>query len=85
MNYLIRGGESKQRVMLLLKLTKLSSEPTIDALIDHLCIGHSESHSSIVNDITQSNFNRALSALNKVAGTVEEIKELDWERFKSGK
>ena len=83
MNYLVRGGESKERVKLLLKLTRVNSENVVDAIIDHLCTGHSENHSSVVNDITQSNFNRAMSRLNEVAGTVEAIKELDWDKFKS--
>lgn len=83
MNYLVRGGESKERVKLLLKLTRVNSENVVDAIIDHLFTGHSESHSAALNDITQSNFNRAMSRLNEVAGTVEAIKELDWDKFKS--
>lgn len=79
------GGESKERVELLLSLTKINSEPLRDSITDHLCAGHSEKDAALLNGVTQSNFNRAMKKLNDVAGIVEKIKELDWERFKSVK
>ena len=85
MNYLIAGGESKERVELLLSLTKISSEQLTDSIIDHLCVGHSEKDAIAINGVTQSNFNRAMKKLNDVAGIVEKIKELDWSKLKSVK
>ena len=85
MNYLIAGGESNERVELLLSLTKINSEPLRDSIVDHLCVGHAEKDAVLLNGVTQSNFNRAMKKLNDVAGIVEKIKELDWERLKSVK
>lgn len=79
------GGESKERVELLLSLTKINSEPLRDSIVDHLFVGHTEKDAVLLNGVTQSNFNRAMKKLNDVAGIVEKIKELDWERFKSVK
>ncbi|MGL4224968.1 MAG: PapB/FocB family fimbrial expression transcriptional regulator [Vibrio sp.] len=85
MTYLLCGGESKERLQLLLSLTKINSESLSNALVDHYVNGFSENECVIINDVTQSNFNRAVSRLNQVAETVEKIKEIDWQRFKSVK
>lgn len=85
MKYLLSGGESKERVLLMLKLTKINSEPLRDAVTDHLVKGFSEKDSAELNDIPQQNFNRAMVRLNEVAGIVEDIKNHDWAKFKSGK
>lgn len=85
MNYLLKGMESEERVDLLLALTSIRSEATIKALKMYLVQGCSESEICAARGITQSNFNRDLSKLNAVAGTVEQIKEIDWARFKSEK
>lgn len=81
MNYLLQGGESKERVDLLLSLTKISSEPIISAIHDYLVKGFDESDAVSLNSTTQSNFNRNMAILNKVAGTVESIKEIDWAKL----
>lgn len=83
MKYLVSGLESKQRVELLLSLTKISSEALRDSIFDHLCVGHPEKDAAALNGVSQSNFNRAMTKLNDVAGIVEQIKELDWEHLKS--
>lgn len=85
MNYLLQGMESEERVDLLLALTSISSECIIKAIKMHLVEGCSESEACSARLITQSNFNRAMSKLNEVAGIVEQIKEIDWARFKSDK
>lgn len=85
MRYLVVGGESKERLALLFKLTKISSEDIQAAIEDHLFKGHPENIAVMLNDVTRSNFIRALSRLNEVAGIVESIKELDWDKFKSVK
>jgi len=81
MNYLLQGGESQERLDLLLSLTKISSEPIIGAITDYLVKGFSESESVAFNGATQSNFNRSMTVLNKTAETVEKIKEIDWSKF----
>jgi hypothetical protein len=77
MMYLLQGMESKKRVELLLSLTRIESESVVSAIYDHLVAGHSEKDACLLNDATQSNFNRAMSKLNNVAGIVEQIKEID--------
>lgn len=88
MKYLLQGGESETRLTLLLSLTKISSEPTIQALRDHLqkdWRALDEARAAALNGTELSNFSRALSTLNHVAGIVEQIKEIDWQHLKSVK
>ena len=85
MNYLIAGNESKQRVELLLSLTKITSDQVKDSITDHLCAGYSQRDAVILNGVTQSNFTRAMRTLNDVACIVEKIKALDWQHIKSVK
>lgn len=83
--YLLQGMEPEERVKLLLSLTKITSEPVCKALVDYLSKGFTESEVVMINEVTQSNFNRALSTLEKVANTVEAIKEIDLHHLKSVK
>lgn len=83
MKYLIQGGESRQRLALLVSLTKITSNNIQDALTDHLCTGLSDTAAAAMNGVQLSNFNRALATLNQVAETVEQIKSLDWQHLKS--
>lgn len=85
MNYLLSGGESKERVELLLSLTKINSEPLRNSITDHLCDGYADKYAYSRNGVAQSNFVRAMKTMNKVAGIVEAIKDLDWDKFKSDK
>ena len=80
---LLCGMEDKRRVELLLSLTKVSSEPVINAIFDHLVDGKTETGAVAINMLQQQNFNRAMVKLNKVAGIVEEIKDCDWAKFKA--
>jgi hypothetical protein len=82
MKMLVRGIEPQARVDLIMQLTKIGSENIRSALIDHLSKGLSENDAAMLNDVPQQNFNRALKRLNEVAAVVEEIKELDWDKFK---
>lgn len=83
MRYLTQGGQTTERLQLLLSLTRISSENTIDALSDYLVRGLADSTASALNGVSQSNFNRALAGLEKVAATVEQIKQLDRSAAKS--
>jgi len=82
MKMLVRGLEKQERVELLISLTKMSSETQKQAIIDHLVKGRSDTEAALLNDVSQSNFNRAMSRLNEIAGIVEEIKALDWQHLK---
>jgi len=84
-NYLLAGLEPKERIELLLKLTKINSEPLQVAIVDHLAKGLSEKEVVLLNDVTQSNFNRAMRRINGVVEIVEKIKELDLSKVKSVK
>ena len=75
---LVRGLERQDRVELLISLTRMSSETQKQAIIDHLVKGRSDTEAAFLNDVSQSNFNRAISRLNEIAGIVEKIKEIDW-------
>ena len=79
---LLAGMESKERVTLLLKLTKLNSEGVIKALYKHLCDGADAENSAIMYSVTAGQVSRALSKLESVNKIVESIKECDWDRFK---
>jgi hypothetical protein len=78
---LVRGGESKDRVMLFVSLTGITSIITINALTDFLCTGHSRGVSASRNGVIQQNFSRDIKKLNKVAGVVDGIKEIDWAKL----
>lgn len=80
MRYIIKGSEPIERVLLLLKLTKIKSENMKSAIIDHYVNGLKEGHAALLNDVKQQNLNKALKRLNKQAGVVEEIKEYDWKK-----
>lgn len=82
MRYLTQGGETAERLELLLSLTKITSEPVQDALADHLVRGLSDATAAGINGVTQSNLKRALDSLELVAATVERIKEIDWRHLK---
>lgn len=85
MKYLSQGLESNERFKLLLKLTSMRSKSMEKALRAHLVQGMSEATSCAFHNVTQSNFNRDLAKLEAVAAVVEQIKEIDWARFKSEK
>lgn len=79
MRILVQGLESKEKVELLLQLTRIDSENIQSALVAHLCKGHKEDDAAMLNDVPRQNFNRALKRLNNVAEVVQQIKELELE------
>ena len=81
MKHLFRGHQSQKRIELLLSLTSIKSEPTIDAIYDYLCKGHDLKIAASLNDVSSTNLSRSLTILDQVAGTVEQIKDLDWSKF----
>lgn len=81
MNYLLPGQEPAERLKLLLKLTKINSEPQIAALTEHYVNGLPTKRAAARFIIETSNLSRAQSKLEDVASIVEQIKELDWAIF----
>lgn len=85
MRYITQGSESQERYQLLISLTRISSEDIKAALKDYLVTGLADTTAAAINGVQLSNFTRALKTVNDIAATVEQIKELDWARFKSVK
>lgn len=79
---LLSGMESNERVSLLLKLTKISSEDVIAAIYHHLCNGVTTEHAAIIHDIKPGQLSRAMTKLNAINDIVEDIKECDWAHIK---
>jgi len=75
MKYLVRGAESVERVALLLKFTRINSEPQIDGINDFLCKGAPLDIAAGSNGIEKPNLSRALSILDEKAGIYEALKE----------
>jgi hypothetical protein len=85
MKYLLQGGESAERLQLLLQLTNIESSDIVAALNDHFVFGHQEAVAAIRNEVKKSNLSRAMKRIEEVANTVEQIKELDWQKFSTSK
>ncbi|QYJ80517.1 adhesin biosynthesis transcription regulatory family protein [Shewanella acanthi] len=81
MLYLLPGSESEAKINALLSLTRITSEPTIEAMKLHLTTALEEERCAARHGIEPSNLNRNLGILNKTMATVETIKEMDWQRF----
>ncbi|MBY6104868.1 adhesin biosynthesis transcription regulatory family protein [Ferrimonas balearica] len=82
MNQTPAGSQSKERLALLLSLTRIDSDEIQMALTDHLVRGASEIDAAEMNGVSRSNLTRALNKVRKVAATVHAIEDLDWARFK---
>lgn len=74
---LLRGQVSKEKLYLLFELVDRLGEKTKHALEDHLCSGHPEGTSAILNDLDRSNFRKSLENLRKKATIAENIGKLD--------
>ena len=77
MKVLLKGHESKERVELLLSLTRIDSEPQIKAINLHLVNGAEDTLAATTYGVSKSNLSRALKTLNETAKIVERIKEID--------
>ncbi len=81
MKMLLRGGESPQRIRLLLKMTGIRSPDIKAAIESHLHLGMREKHAAMKHKVEQQNLNRALKKLNDFAKDYEELKALDWQHL----
>ena len=80
MNYLLPGGESPKRMQLLLSLSQITSEQKIAALNEHYVNGLPIGRAAARFGTDKGNLSLAQATLEKIATTVEQIKELDWEK-----
>jgi hypothetical protein len=83
--YLFKGQQTKERLDILLSLTKINSENMQEALYDHFVRGMDESAAALINEIKKPNLTKSINRLNDVASKVEKVKELDWRHLKSVK
>ncbi len=81
MKMLLRGGESLERIRLLLKMTGIRSPEIKAAIESHLHLGMREQHAAIKHQVEQQNLNRALKKLNDLTTDYEELKALDWQHL----
>ncbi|MCS6177756.1 hypothetical protein [Shewanella baltica] len=83
MNHLLPGFESKQRIELLLSLTRISSPEVIAALTLHYTSALPAERAAARHGIELSNFMRGQKKLEQIAATVEAIKAIDWAKLQS--
>jgi hypothetical protein len=75
---MVAGGESSERIFLLLKLLPKLSVNTCKALTAHFVCGYSSDWIYEAYGIVQPNFTRSINKLNAVNNIVEQIKENDF-------
>lgn len=75
MKYLSRGQEPKNKVAVLLSLTKIG-ENMQAGVYDHLCNNFTVTQSAVLNGLKSQNLSTAISDLNAVAAKVEKLYEL---------
>lgn len=80
---LLQGMESAEKVKLIISLTSIRSEPQIKALERYFVTGFNIATCAEIEEIAVSNFQRAIDKVQEVSKIVDEIKEIDWVRFKS--
>lgn len=80
MRYLHKGSQSQERLDALLSFGKSTSEDIKAALSDYLVRGIGKTNAATLNGVPGPNLTRALKRLEAVAGKVEKIKELDWQK-----
>jgi hypothetical protein len=74
---MVAGGESPERIALLLKLLPKLSKNTCEALTAHFVKGYDTDWIYEMYGIVQPNFTRSINKLNAVNNIVEQIKEAD--------
>lgn len=78
MKLLHAASQTKERLNLLLSLTKISSEDIQVGLKYHLVSGFDVNNAAQLAGVKQPNLKRALDKLEMIAQSVEAIKELDF-------
>lgn len=76
MKLLTQGGLSPQALDIFLKLTRIQSNDVKDALDFYLVKGYSEASSASLNQMSLSNFRRALARLEETAKLVEGLVQI---------
>ncbi|MBF4433238.1 hypothetical protein ERJ77_01760 [Vibrio anguillarum] len=80
---MLAGMESQERLELVISLTSIRSEPKKAALQRHFVDGVNFSACAALEDIPESNFQRAIDRVQAADAIIEKAKEIDWARFKS--
>ncbi|ARB12899.1 MULTISPECIES: hypothetical protein [Vibrio] len=80
---MLAGMESQERLELVISLTSIRSEPMKAALQRHFVDGVNSSACAALEDIPESNFQRAIDRVQAADAIIEKVKEIDWARFKS--
>lgn len=73
--WVVPGHEPVERVRLLASLTRIDSDSLMFGVEWVLVRGAAQKH---IGFVEQSHLNRALMTIDKAAGIVEKIKEVDW-------
>ncbi|MCG9697455.1 hypothetical protein [Shewanella sp. Isolate11] len=81
MNYLLPGHEPAAKIRIVIALTRMTSQPQIDALTEHYVNGLPTERAAARFGIDLANFTRAQKRLEEVAEQIEKVKEIDWQRF----
>lgn len=80
---LIQGGESEERIDLILSLTSIASEQKVEAIKAHYVQGVRLKDAAILAGADLGNLKKTLADLNKVAAVIERVKEIDWPDYQS--
>ena len=83
MKILLPGAEKQERIDKLLELKKIKSPKKIQAISDHLVLGHPLKMAAVRNRLDVSNFGKTIESIEKVALIVEELKEFDYKHLGS--
>ena len=80
MKYLLRGGESAERLTLLLKATRIRSEAKIAAAHYYFVDGLPSSRARARSGLKQQKFSDLVKRLNEVAEIFEAVKVIDLQK-----
>lgn len=81
---LVPGTETKERLGLLLKLTRVASEEKRQALFDHFVNGWPLEGAADLNGVDVSNFKKTVKKLNEVQAVVCQIEDIDFRHLRKG-
>jgi len=80
MKVLLKGTETKQRIDLLLQLTKATSPNKKQALYDYFCNGKTMSLAAVLNSTTQPKLSNLIANIEQKAQVVEQLHALKAKR-----
>jgi hypothetical protein len=86
-NKLIKGNEKKERILIFIGLTGIRSKKMKEALIEYYCGVQNRTKRTVaaLNNVEESNLNRDMKKVERVAGEFEKLKEIDWPEYQAFK